>query len=99
MSKFELVVFLLQIILILFFGLFTKYDTDSADSTKGDDGATQVVMARLYPFFQDVHVMIYIGFGFLMVFLKTHCWTSVGFNFIIAAFICQTVVLWEGLWH
>jgi ammonium transporter Rh len=38
-----------------------------------------------YPVFQDVHVMIYIGFGFLMVFLKKHCWTSVGFNYVIAA--------------
>jgi ammonium transporter Rh len=33
----------------------------------------------------DVHVMIFIGFGFLMVFLKTHCWSSIGFNYIIAA--------------
>jgi ammonium transporter Rh len=43
--------------------------------------------------------MIFIGFGFLMVFLKTHCWTSVGFNFLIATFCIQITILWQGLWH
>ena len=38
-----------------------------------------------YPYWQDVHVMIYIGFGFLMVFLKTSSWTAVGFNFLLSA--------------
>lgn len=48
------------------------------------DAEANAALNRLYPFFQDVHVMIFIGFGFLMVFLKTHSWTSVGFNFLIA---------------
>ena len=52
-----------------------------------------------YPIFQDVHVMIYIGFGFLMVFLKKHCWTSVGFNFIVAAWSMQLAILITGFWH
>jgi hypothetical protein len=29
--------------------------------------------------------MIYIGFGFLMVFLKTGSWTAVGFNYLLSA--------------
>lgn len=52
-----------------------------------------------YPVFQDVHVMIYVGFGFLMVFLKKHCWTSVGFNYIIAAWSMQLAILLTGFWH
>jgi len=52
-----------------------------------------------YPVFQDVHVMIYVGFGFLMVFLKKHCWTSVGFNFIVAAWSMQLAILCTGFWH
>jgi len=43
-------------------------------------------MQNYYPIFQDVHVMIFVGFGFLMVFLKTYCWTAIGYNFLIAAF-------------
>jgi len=43
--------------------------------------------------------MIYIGFGFLMVFLKQHSWTSVGYNFIIAAYVAQLTILVVGFWH
>merc|ERR1719511_256953 len=52
-----------------------------------------------YPIFQDVHVMIFIGFGFLMVFLKTHSWTSVGFNFLIAAWVVQVGILITAFFH
>lgn len=42
-----------------------------------------------YPMFQDVHVMIYVGFGFLMTFLKKYGYGAVGYNFFIAALITQ----------
>ena len=38
-----------------------------------------------YGHFQDVHVMIYIGFGFLMTFLQDYNWSSCGFNFMLGA--------------
>ena len=43
--------------------------------------------------------MIFVGFGYLMVFLKTHSWTSVGFNFLIAAYALQITILVAGFWH
>ena len=43
--------------------------------------------------------MIFVGFGFLMVFLKTHSWTSVGYNFLIAAYALQVTILMNGFWH
>ena len=42
--------------------------------------------------------MIYIGFGFLMVFLKTNSWTAVGFNFLLAAFAFQWGILTDAFW-
>ncbi|XP_020600999.1 ammonium transporter Rh type A-like isoform X2 [Orbicella faveolata] len=42
-----------------------------------------------YPMFQDVHVMIYVGFGFLMTFLKKYGYGAVGYNFFIAALMTQ----------
>jgi hypothetical protein len=42
--------------------------------------------------------MIFIGFGFLMVFLKTHCWASIGFNYLIAAWAIQCTILFYGFW-
>ena len=52
-----------------------------------------------YAFFQDVHVMIFIGFGFLMVFLKNSSWCSIGFNYLIACWAIQICVLFTGFWH
>lgn len=43
--------------------------------------------------------MIFVGFGFLMCFIKTHCWSSIGFNFIIAAFAFQLALLWLSFFH
>jgi len=43
--------------------------------------------------------MIFVGFGFLMVFLKNHSWTSVGYNFLIAAYVMQITILVVGFWH
>ena len=43
--------------------------------------------------------MIFIGFGFLMVFLKTHSWTSVGYNFLISAYVLQITILITAFWH
>lgn len=43
--------------------------------------------------------MIYVGFGFLMVFLKCHSWCSIGFNYLIAAWSFQICVLFQGFWH
>jgi hypothetical protein len=46
---------------------------------------TTTAVSTYYNFFQDVHVMIFIGFGFLVVFLKSHAWSAVGFNYLAAA--------------
>lgn len=46
----------------------------------------------------DIHVMIFIGFGFLMAFLKTHCWSSIGFNYVCAAWCIQCGILFQGMW-
>lgn len=47
----------------------------------------------------DIHVMIFIGFGFLMAFMKTHSWSSIGFNYICAAWAMQLSVLFIGFWR
>jgi ammonium transporter Rh len=56
-------------------------------------------MLRYYPMWMDVHMMVFIGFGFLMVFLKTHSWSSVGFNLLIASWCLQCGVVFLGFWR
>lgn len=54
---------------------------------------------QYYAMWQDIHVMIFIGFGFLMTFLKTHSWSSIGFNFLIGCWAIQCVILSYGFWN
>ncbi|XP_077172212.1 ammonium transporter Rh type A [Paroedura picta] len=77
----------LEIIIIVLFGLFVRYTPRDANSL------------HLYPFFQDVHVMIFIGFGFLMTFLKKYGFSSIGINLLIAALGLQWGTLMQGFWH
>ncbi|CAF1664840.1 unnamed protein product, partial [Adineta ricciae] len=49
-----------------------------------------------YPYFQDVHVMMFIGFGFLMTFLRRYSFSSVSFNFLVAAFVLEWAILIRG---
>jgi ammonium transporter Rh len=100
LSRTEACIFISEVICILFYGLFVKYgDGVNADSDPASEGATTEKLHNHYPLFQDVHVMIFVGFGFLMVFLKAHSWTSIGFNYLVACWILQVNVLVSGFWH
>ena len=89
-----------EAICILFYGLFTEYD-DGANpkQSPGDETRISDFMHDKYAMWQDVHVMIFVGFGFLMVFLKNHSWCSIGFNYLIAAWAFQITILFRGFWH
>ena len=97
---FELVFFFSQIIIILIYAFTTEYSEElnpAVSSVTVKLGKDKV--QQYYPLFQDVHVMIFVGFGFLMVFLKTHSWTSVGFNFLIAAFALEWTIPVQQFFH
>ncbi|KAL8173098.1 UNVERIFIED_CONTAM: hypothetical protein K2H54_040033 [Gekko kuhli] len=80
----------LEIVTVVLFGVFVRY-------VPGDP--SRAADQHLYPFFQDVHVMIFIGFGFLMTFLKKYGFSSVGINMLIAALGLQWGALMQGFWH
>lgn len=95
---------ILEIILIILFGTIVQYDheTDAKEWHEhlhnGSNNGNNDFYYR-YPSFQDVHVMIFIGFGFLMTFLQRYGFSSVGFNFLIAAFALQWATLMQGFFH
>jgi ammonium transporter Rh len=89
----------LEAVMIILYGLFTTYGHASGPKYyKTDDTKTQEEIKQVYPFFQDVHVMIFVGFGFLMTFLRKYSWSSVAKNFLMAAWAIQLGLLSIGFW-
>uniref|UniRef100_A0AAY5KJ45 Ammonium transporter Rh type A n=1 Tax=Esox lucius TaxID=8010 RepID=A0AAY5KJ45_ESOLU len=103
--KFPILALTLEIITIILFSVFVVYDDGEKHDGHGDHGNSNSSHKEakdpmtLYPMFQDVHVMIFIGFGFLMTFLKRYGFSSVGLNLLLAAFALQWGLLMQGLWH
>ena len=90
-----LIILGLQCLLFVGYHLFTDYSNEASGIIEGVSNDIN----QYYPFFQDVHVMIFIGFGYLMTFLKEYSFTSVGYTFLIGAFIIQYSILINGLIH
>uniref|UniRef100_A0A4W5QJN4 Rh family B glycoprotein n=1 Tax=Hucho hucho TaxID=62062 RepID=A0A4W5QJN4_9TELE len=95
---------ILEVIIIILFGALVQYDNETdakqwhKELANGSSNYDNDFYYR-YPSFQDVHVMIFIGFGFLMTFLQRYGFSSVGFNFLIAAFALQWATLMQGFFH
>ena len=51
-----------------------------------------------YKFLYDVSVMMLVGYGFLIVYLKFHRWMSLGLTFFVAMISMQHYVFWYALW-
>ncbi|XP_008151424.2 ammonium transporter Rh type A [Eptesicus fuscus] len=99
--KFPLMAIALEVAMIVLFGLFVQYETDqNIRQPPSSSNSTEVNrFFELYPLFQDVHVMIFVGFGFLMTFLKKYGFSSVGINLLIAALGLQWGTLVQGILH
>ncbi|XP_029037489.2 ammonium transporter Rh type A isoform X6 [Osmia bicornis bicornis] len=52
-----------------------------------------------YTLYQDVHVMIWIGFGFLMTFLRRYGQSAVGLTFLLGAILVQVAMICQGVVH
>jgi len=85
------------VFLILFYAAFDYEDADDAQSEQNT--AREMAVTRVYPMFQDVHVMIFIGFGFLMTFLKKYSFSSVSYNMLVAALVIQWSILVQAFFH
>jgi len=92
---FVLATLVLEVALCFFYGFFTDYDQEALPT----GATTNENVRQFYGTFQDVHVMIFIGFGFLMTFLHAYSWSSLGYTMFLGALAIQTSILINGFFH
>ncbi|KAK2586413.1 hypothetical protein KPH14_010698 [Odynerus spinipes] len=97
--------FLIEIILIVLMGTLMTYGPEanatllkkhSEDHGNEQDKKPRSDPLRIYP---NVHVMIWIGFGFLMTFLKRYGQSAIGLTFLIGAVLVQVALICDGVLH
>ncbi|UJR29823.1 hypothetical protein I4U23_017366 [Adineta vaga] len=98
MFPFGLVVF--QSVFIVLYAVHAEYgyqhDESESYAKSHNSAPAEGEVEFYYSFFQDVHVMMFIGFGFLMTFLRRYSFSSVSFNFLVAAFVLEWAILIRG---
>ncbi|KAF0291416.1 Ammonium transporter Rh type B-B [Amphibalanus amphitrite] len=88
---------LCRVVFVILFGVFAEYSVTKPNAAAQDTPPGKLL--RMYSMFQDVHVMIFIGFGFLMTFLKRYGLSAVSLNFLLAALVLQWAVIVNGFFH
>lgn len=89
-SDFLLILGALQVFILAWFAANASYpDAASMEGTGS--------VSKYYSMYQDIHVMIYIGFGLLMCFLKTNNFNSVGMTFLIGVISIQYGIFFVSL--
>uniref|UniRef100_A0A8B9NYE1 Ammonium transporter AmtB-like domain-containing protein n=1 Tax=Apteryx owenii TaxID=8824 RepID=A0A8B9NYE1_APTOW len=89
---------LFQGALLLFFALFVSYDehTDAASqAVDTDPGANQLY--GVFPFFQDVQVMLAVALGLLLAFMPRYGLGALAYNFLLLNFSTQWALALQGL--
>ncbi|NWI93379.1 RHBGA protein, partial [Pitta sordida] len=87
---------LFQGALLLFFALFFTYDKPSAQAE--DANSTNQVYS-IFPFFQDIQVMLVVGLGLLLTFLPRYGFSALTHNFLLLNFSMQWALVLQGLLH
>jgi ammonium transporter Rh len=88
-KKLAFFLLVLQIIFIVLFSIFAKYEDDPKFQTK----TPKITSPTLYPAFQDTHLVVLVGFALLVTFLKRYAFSALGFHLLITALVLQ----W-GIW-
>jgi hypothetical protein len=73
-----------------------EYMPSNLPSAKTETSTTK---GAHYPMFQDTHVMMAIGFGFLYTGMRRYAWSGVGINYLLCACTLQWAILCNGFWN
>nr|XP_057911825.1 rh50-like protein [Doryrhamphus excisus] len=93
-------VLVLQVAILTLYAVFVTYD-DSADARLQNNETNPMdnALYRDYPYFADVQVMIFIGFGCLLAFCRFYGFSGMVFNFLTATFAIQWAIVIQGFFQ
>jgi len=84
-----------QIIAAIFYGIYHDHIWDSTSTLAAGVSA----FSGKYPLFMDIHIMVYVGIGFLWAFLKRYRLSGITEVFWISAITVQYYFLWDALFQ
>ncbi|CAF3343442.1 unnamed protein product [Rotaria socialis] len=87
---------IIQISFCFLFGFHARYVYAPVSSVKNLTFSAVSIVEYYYPMFMDIHVMMFVGFGFLMTFLYRYSYSAIAFNFVLCAFTFEWALLMRG---
>ena len=104
---FYLIIGITQIVFIILLANYYYWDDCNKPSQQEKNKEAKIIIQQKYKIFQDINVMIILGFGFLRAFLKHYSWSSISLTFIggvlsfeigLFALICWSSII-RGDWY
>ncbi|KAM4622906.1 ammonium transporter Rh type A-like [Discoglossus pictus] len=91
----------LQVALLVVFVLFMNYDDQSSSSSISNTTvAEENRLYSVFPLFKDVQLMLFVGLGLMLAFLKHYGFSAMAFNFLMGNFSIQWALVVQGfLYH
>jgi hypothetical protein len=80
------------------YGFVASNSTNATTTTRDATGLSPNNVVAYWQFLRDVGVMMLIGFGYLMTFLKRHRFSSIGYTFFIVVIAVQWNILIVGFY-
>jgi hypothetical protein len=77
-----------QVIMIILYAVLVNYPTSITEATYTSN----------YPYTLNVAVMVLIGFGLIMTYLRSHSWSASAYSLFIVAITMQYYILWNFFW-
>ncbi|KAL4624328.1 ammonium transporter Rh type B-A-like [Arapaima gigas] len=86
-----------EVVFLALYAAFVTYDGD-ADAAQQNNHTEPMENSvyKDYPFFADVQVMIFVGFGCLLAFMRLYGFGGIALNFLTATFAIQWAILVQG---
>ncbi|UJR29046.1 hypothetical protein I4U23_010261 [Adineta vaga] len=93
---FPFLLILFQILFTFLLGFHADYQYYPTSNVTNYETPPRGLVEFYYSMYTDIHLMMFVGFGFLMTFLRRYSFSSVGFNFILCAFTLEWAIIVRG---